>query len=84
MIRLMGSNYSQPVNIGNPEEYTVKAFAEVVSQITNSSSKIAHLPQPEDDPTQRRPDITRALNVLGWEPKFGMRQGLLETIQYFK
>jgi len=61
-------NYSQPVNIGNPEEYTVKEFAELIKGLTKSNSTIRSLPPTKDDPKQRRPDISTALEQLGWKP----------------
>lgn len=64
----MSGNYSQPVNIGNPEEYTVKEFAELIKGLTKSNSSIRSLPATKDDPKQRRPDISTALEQLGWKP----------------
>lgn len=65
----MNGNYSQPVNIGNPDEYTVKDFAELIKTLTNSNSTIKMLPKTEDDPRQRKPDIRVAKRVLNWEPQ---------------
>ncbi len=82
--RLMMSDYSLPVNIGNPEEHTILEFAKIILRITGSSSKITFKPLPVDDPRQRRPDITKAQELLGWKPKVTLEQGLKETIKYFK
>jgi len=73
-----------PMNIGNPNEFSVKELAELVVEMTGSKSKIVYLPLPGDDPKQRRPDITRARQYLGWEPKTQLREGLAKTIEYFK
>ncbi|NJD75887.1 MAG: SDR family oxidoreductase [Candidatus Methanoperedens sp.] len=82
--RLMMSDYSMPVNIGNPEEHTILEFAQLILKLTGSDSKIAFKSLPVDDPKQRRPDITKARNILGWEPKVILENGLEETIKYFK
>lgn len=82
--RLMMSDYNLPVNIGNPEEHTILEFANIILEITGSCSKIVFKPLPVDDPKQRRPDITKAREILGWEPKVSLEQGLKETIKYFK
>ena len=74
---------AQPTNIGNPDEYTVRQLAELVVELTGSSSPIVREPLPVDDPKVRRPDITRARTMLGWEPKVPVREGLARTIQYF-
>ncbi len=86
LIRLMGTDdtVTGPVNLGNPNEFTIRELAELVIEITGSASKIEHRPLPADDPKQRQPDITRAREVLGWEPKLVLRQGLERTIQYFE
>ncbi len=73
-----------PVNIGNPHELTVMEIAEKVLELTHSSSRIVHEPLPEDDPKVRRPDITRATNLLGWSPAISLEDGLSRTIEYFK
>ena len=73
-----------PVNIGNPGEFTIKQLAEQVIELTGSKSKIVYLPLPNDDPLQRKPDITLAKEKLGWEPKIPLRDGLKKTIDYFK
>jgi dTDP-glucose 4,6-dehydratase len=82
--RLFMSDEHQPVNIGNPVEFTVRELAEKVIAFTGSSSTIASLPLPEDDPKVRRPDITRARELLGWEPRYDLEQGLKDTIPYFR
>jgi nucleoside-diphosphate-sugar epimerase len=82
--RLMEVDYPYPVNLGNPEEYRVLELAHLVKELTGSPSPITFLPLPEDDPKQRRPDITLARKLLGWEPKVSVREGLLRTIAYFR
>jgi dTDP-glucose 4,6-dehydratase len=82
--RLMMSNYDLPVNIGNPNELTMLQFAQQIIHATKSHSKIVFKPLPQDDPKQRRPDITRARKTLKWEPKVRLADGLKQTIQYFK
>jgi dTDP-glucose 4,6-dehydratase len=81
--RLMMSDYSLPVNIGNPEEHTILEFAKIIIRMTGSSSKISFKELPVDDPKQRRPDITKARKLLGWEPGVSLEQGLKETIRFF-
>lgn len=82
--RLLLSDYALPVNIGNPSEITLKDFAEEVKALTGASSSIIYEPLPKDDPKQRRPDITKARELLGWEPKVGRSEGLKKTLQYFQ
>lgn len=82
--RLLMSDYAYPVNIGNPDEITLKEFAEEVLKLTNSDVKIVYKPLPVDDPKQRRPDITKAKEILGWEPKVSRAEGLKITFDYFK
>src|SRR2546428_6213801 len=84
IIRLMLSAENDPINIGNPHEMTIKEIAETIIRMTESRSRIIYKPLPVDDPKQRRPDITRARTVLGWEPKVGLEEGLLKTVDYFK
>ncbi len=79
-----GDGFVGPVNIGNPGEFTIRQLAEMVVELTGSKSKLVHLPLPEDDPTQRQPDITLAKEKLGWQPKVALREGLETTIAYFK
>ncbi len=82
--RLMMSSYPLPVNIGNPEEMTVLEFAKAIIRAIGSRSKIIFKPLPQDDPRQRRPDITRARQLLGWEPHVPLAEGLAKTIEYFR
>ncbi|HPQ09475.1 MAG TPA: SDR family oxidoreductase [Bacteroidia bacterium] len=82
--RLLLSDYHLPVNIGNPEEITIKEFGEEIIQLTNSKSKLISLPPMQDDPKQRKPDITLAKKLLGWEPKISRKEGLKRTLEYFK
>jgi len=86
MIRMMGSSsdFTGPVNIGNPGEFSMLQLAELVIRMTSSKSKIAFRPLPQDDPKQRRPDITVARNELSWEPTIVLETGLEKTISYFK
>jgi dTDP-glucose 4,6-dehydratase len=84
IIRLMLSKENDPVNIGNPREMTIKEIAETIIRMTKSSSRLVYRPLPTDDPKQRRPDITRARTLLGWEPKVQLEEGLVKTIEYFK
>jgi dTDP-glucose 4,6-dehydratase len=80
----MMSNEVQPVNIGNPDEVTMKQLAEEIVELTKSKSKIVYRPLPQDDPKVRQPDITRAKAILGWEPKVSRAEGLKKTEQYFR
>ncbi|HUF78617.1 MAG TPA: UDP-glucuronic acid decarboxylase family protein [Thermoanaerobaculia bacterium] len=82
--RLLGSDVTQPVNLGNPREMTIRGFAEIILRLTGSSSELAFHPLPEDDPKVRQPDITRARTLLGWEPRVGLEEGLAATIEYFR
>jgi len=82
--RLLMSDYSGPVNIGNTEEITVKEFGEELIRITGSSSKIVYKDLPKDDPKQRKPDISLAKKILDWEPKFTRAEGLKPTLEYFQ
>ncbi len=84
IIRLMLSKENDPVNIGNPAEMTIKQIAETIIEMTGSTSKIIYKPLPVDDPKVRKPDITRARTLLGWEPKVELREGLTKTIDYFR
>jgi UDP-glucuronate decarboxylase len=83
LIKLMNSDYVYPVNIGNPYELTVKELASIVLKLTNSNSKIIYKDLPSDDPTNRKPDITKARNILHWEPTYDLEDGLIKTILYF-
>ncbi len=82
--RLLMSDYPYPVNIGNPSEITINQFAEEIIKLTGTSQKLIYKPLPQDDPKQRRPDITRAKEILGWEPKVDREEGLKITYDYFK
>jgi dTDP-glucose 4,6-dehydratase len=82
--RLLLSDYTMPVNIGNPNEISLKDFAEEVLKLTGNKVKIIYKPLPEDDPKQRKPDITKAKKILGWEPKVERAEGLAKTFDYFK
>ena len=83
LIKLMNSNYIYPINIGNPYEITIKELALFIISLTKSTSSINYLPLPSDDPTNRKPDITKAKNILNWEPKYDLKFGILKTIEYF-
>lgn len=84
LVRLMESDVYEPVNLGNPEETTVLEAAQEVVRLTGSRSPIVHVPRPPDDPRVRRPDITRARTLLGWEPRVGRSEGFARTIQWFR
>jgi dTDP-glucose 4,6-dehydratase len=82
--RLLFSDYALPVNMGNPDEITIKQFGEEIIKLTGTKQKMVFEPLPVDDPKQRRPDITKAKALLGWEPKVGRAEGLKITYEYFK
>ena len=82
--KLLKSDYAYPVNIGNPHEITLKEFAEEIQQLIGGNSKIVYEALPQDDPKQRQPDITKAKEILGWEPKVNRTEGLKITLDYFK
>jgi dTDP-glucose 4,6-dehydratase len=82
--RLLLSDYHLPVNIGNPVEISLKDFAEEIQQLIGGKSKIIYEPLPTDDPKQRKPDITKAQTILGWQPKVDRKEGLKITLDYFK
>ena len=86
LIKMMATpaDYFGPVNLGNPDEHTIRELAELIIELTNSKSKIIFQDLPQDDPTQRQPDISTAKSVLNWEPKVELREGLLKTIEYFR
>lgn len=85
IIRMMEcENFTGPVNLGNPDEYTILDFAKKIVAMTGSKSKIVHKPLPSDDPTQRQPDITLAGEKLGWKPKVSVDEGLKKTIEFFR
>ena len=82
--RLLMSDYYMPLNIGNPDEISLKDFAEEILSLTGNKVKIIYKPLPVDDPKQRQPDITRAKEILGWEPKVSRKEGLKITYEYFR
>jgi dTDP-glucose 4,6-dehydratase len=84
ILRLMESDLHDPVNIGNPHEMTIEQIARAIIEISGSKSQIVYRPLPEDDPKVRKPDITRARTLLGWEPKVPLAEGLQKTLEYFK
>jgi dTDP-glucose 4,6-dehydratase len=82
--RLLMSDYSMPVNIGNPDQITLKEFAEEIIALTGTRQKIVYRPLPQDDPKQRQPDISKAKELLNWQPKVNRAEGLKITYEYFK
>jgi dTDP-glucose 4,6-dehydratase len=84
LYRLMSSDERYPVNLGNPQELTIIEFAERIRRLTGTSSGLEYRPLPQDDPRQRKPDITKARRLLGWEPRVPLEQGLTDTIAYFQ
>ena len=82
--RLLFSDYTLPINIGNPEEISIRDFAEEVLRLTGTQQKIIYKPLPQDDPLQRQPDITKAREILGWEPRVSRSEGMRRTYEYFK
>jgi dTDP-glucose 4,6-dehydratase len=84
VIKLMLSGTNDPVNIGNPAEMTIKEIAETIIRMTGSTSRIVYRPLPTDDPKQRRPDISKAQRLLGWNPTVHLEEGLVKTIEYFR
>jgi len=86
MIRLMntGNEITGPINIGNPNEFKINELAQKVIKLTNSKSKLIYLPLPEDDPIQRQPNISKAKEILNWQPTIQLEEGLIKTIEYFK
>ena len=84
LVALMASAYTQPVNIGNPEEKTINTFARLIRDMVGGDSQIVHMPPVEDDPQRRRPDITRAKAELNWEPLVPLEKGLAKTVEYFR
>ncbi len=90
LVRLLMSDEVEPVNLGNPEEYTIREFAEIVNELTGNKAGLTFIDRStlservEDDPKVRRPDITKARTILGWEPKVDLREGLTRTIEYFR
>lgn len=84
LIKLMNSDYIFPMNIGNPHELTVKELATIILNLTKSDSKIVYKDLPLDDPTNRKPDITKAQNILHWQPNYDLEKGIIKTIEYFR
>jgi dTDP-glucose 4,6-dehydratase len=84
LYRLMFSDERYPVNLGNPREMTILEFAEHIRALTGTRSEIVFQPLPEDDPKRRQPDIARAREILGWEPRVELDEGLRQTIEYFR
>jgi dTDP-glucose 4,6-dehydratase len=84
IFRLLHSGHHMPVNIGNPDEITIKDFAEEIIKLTGTKQKIMYRELPENDPKQRQPDITKARTILNWEPKINRAEGLKRTYAYFK
>jgi len=84
IFRLLMSDYHMPMNIGNPNEITISDFAEEIVKLTGTKQKVIYKPLPKDDPKQRQPDITKAKQILGWEPKVSRAEGLKITYEYFK
>jgi dTDP-glucose 4,6-dehydratase len=84
LVRLAASEERYPVNLGNPTELTILEFGRLITKLVGSESKLAFEPLPSDDPRRRRPDISKAKRLLGWEPKVVLEDGLRETVEYFK
>lgn len=84
LMALMEGDFCEPVNLGNPEEYQIQEFAHLIRDILRSASEIVHVEEAPDDPQQRRPDISRAQKELGWSPSYKLRDGLVDTIEYFR
>jgi dTDP-glucose 4,6-dehydratase len=84
LYRLMLSSERYPVNLGNPHELTILEFAEEIRRLTGTGSVLVFQPLPEDDPRQRRPNIGKAKEILGWEPRVPLAEGLQKTVQYFQ
>jgi dTDP-glucose 4,6-dehydratase len=84
IFRLLHSDYSLPVNIGNPDEITIKDFAEEIIKLTGTNQKVVYYPLPMNDPMQRQPDTTKAREILGWEAKVPRSEGMKITYDYFK
>jgi dTDP-glucose 4,6-dehydratase len=84
IVRLLRSDHHEPMNLGNPEEYSVLELAAMIKEISGSDSEIVFEPRPVDDPSVRRPDITKAREILGWEPRVPVREGLERTIEWFR
>jgi dTDP-glucose 4,6-dehydratase len=83
VVRAVASGHPGPINLGNPEELSVLAIAELVREVAGSASEVVFVARPEDDPTVRQPDIALARSVLGWQPTVGIRDGLRRTLTWF-
>jgi dTDP-glucose 4,6-dehydratase len=84
IVRLSRSEEHLPVNLGNSEEYTILECAKAVLEVTDSSSELSYVELPVDDPARRRPDITKARTLLGWEPRIGLKEGLTRSLDFFR
>ncbi len=84
IVKVLDADYHLPINLGNPEEYSIFEFAKIIKELTGSRSEIVYKPLPQDDPKVRRPDITLAKKLLGWEPGVKVKEGLIKTIEYFR
>ena len=84
ILKLLFSPETEPVNLGNPDEFSIENFAQMVLEITGSKSRIVHQPLPVDDPRVRQPDINKARKVLNWHPQVGLRGGIRKTVPYFQ
>src|SRR5262249_19844688 len=84
LVRLLRSNFHEPVNLGNPSEITITTLAREVIELTDSASQLVFEPLGEGDPKRRKPDITRARQILGWEPKIPRSEGLRRTLEFFR
>ncbi len=82
--RLLQTDYPEPVNLGNPAEMSILNFAQLINRLVGNKAGLVHKPLPVDDPKVRQPDITRARQLLGWEPKVGLEEGLRKTIEWFR
>ena len=83
-MRLMNGDYVGPVNMGNPGEYTILELAKTIQEMVNPDAELVYKPLPQDDPKQRQPDITKAKQYFGWEPKVPLKEGLKMTIEDFR
>jgi len=84
LMRLMNGNYIGPVNLGNPEEYTILQLAQTIQHMIDPTAELIFKPLPQDDPQRRQPDISHAKFYFNWEPKFPLKEGLSRTIAYFR
>ena len=82
--RLLAADFHEPVNLGNPNEVTILEFAKEIVELSRSQSRIEFKPLPQDDPRLRRPDISRAIKILGWQPKIERREGMRRTLEFFR